>query len=173
MKHPNLKIESIHLAEILPYPNNTKLHPEAQVAQIAGSIREFGFNDPIAIDEQGTIIEGHGRYLAAQLLKLKTVPIIRLNHLTPAQRKAYALAHNKLTLNSDFDFELLKVEFEALQEMDLGDLELTGFSEDEINDLMKSPDFNTSTEDQQGKLDKKTEVICPNCGHEFEVDLKH
>ena len=116
MKSMTLKIESIPIKDILPYPNNPKLHPEAQIAQIAASIREFGFNDPIAIDEQGTIIEGHGRYLAAQQLKLKKVPVIRLNHLSPAQRKAYALAHNKLTLNSDFHLDALKIEFENLKD---------------------------------------------------------
>jgi len=130
-----LQVEIVPLKDISAYPKNTKLHPDEQILQIVKSIQEFGFNDPIAIDAEGTIIEGHGRLLAAKELKLKQVPVIRLGHLSQEQAKAYRITHNKLTLNSDFDLELLKSEFEALQQADF-DLELTGFTDEEINALL-------------------------------------
>jgi site-specific DNA-methyltransferase (adenine-specific) len=133
-----LKIEYIGLDDLVPYINNAKEHPDSQIDQIVASIKEFGFNDPIAIDGESVIIEGHGRLLAAKKLQLKQVPIIRLDHLTEAQKKAYILAHNKLTMNSGFDEELLKVELEALAndfDYNLNDLEITGFNLDELVDL--------------------------------------
>lgn len=133
-KSKELKIEYVDIDSILPYINNAKLHPPEQIAQIAASIKHFGFCDPIAIDESNTIIEGHGRLLAAQKLKLKTVPIIRLDHMSDADKKAYILTHNKLTLNSGFNNQLLKLELDSLKEMNF-DLNLTGFSIDEISDL--------------------------------------
>ena len=91
-----MQIEQVQVGKLIPYANNARTHTEAQVAQIAASIREFGFNNPILIDEQSTIIAGHGRVLAAQALELKEVPCIRLTHLTPSQRKAYVIADNKI-----------------------------------------------------------------------------
>lgn len=110
-----LKVEYIPIAGIKPYKRNAKLHPTEQIEQIKRSIQEFGFNDPIGI-WKGEIVEGHGRYLAAKELGLETVPVIRLDGMTDEQRRAYALVHNKLTINSDFDLELLDLE--------LGDIEL-------------------------------------------------
>jgi len=129
-----LKIETMNIKEIIPYDKNAKEHPKEQVEQIASSIVEFGFNDPIAIDGKNVIIEGHGRLLAAEHLKMKEVPIIRLDHLSDAQRRAYILAHNKLTMNSGFDMDMLAAEMQALDALDF-DLELTGFSFDEIDEL--------------------------------------
>ncbi len=129
MKH---KIETISIDDLIPYVNNARTHDEAQVAQIAASIKEFGFNNPILIDSKSGIIAGHGRLAAARKLGLKEVPAIRLGHLTDAQRKAYIIADNKLALNAGWDFELLRLE---LSELDI-DLDLTGFSNDEITDLM-------------------------------------
>ena len=96
----NLKIEYVTLSEIKPYSGNAKTHPREQIEQIKKSINEVGFNDPIGV-WHGEIVEGHGRYMAAQELGLDTVPIIRLDSLTDEQRRAYALIHNKLTMNSD------------------------------------------------------------------------
>jgi ParB-like chromosome segregation protein Spo0J len=135
MKDINIKIEYMDINELTPYINNAKLHPDEQIDQIVASIKEFGFNDPIAIDKNNVIIEGHGRLLACKKAGIKTVPVIRLDHLTEAQKKAYILAHNKITMNSGFDEELLKVELEALEEMDV-DLELTGFSDDELDEIL-------------------------------------
>ena len=129
-----LKIEIMSIKEIVPYENNAKEHPKEQVAQIVKSIEEFGFNDPIAIDSNNVIIEGHGRLLAAESMQMKEVPVIRLDHLSDMQRRAYILAHNKLTMNSGFDMDVLSAEMKSLDEFDF-DLELTGFSFDEIDDL--------------------------------------
>jgi ParB-like chromosome segregation protein Spo0J len=162
----HLRVEIIPIAKILPYVNNPKRHPDEQVAQIAASIREFGFNDPIAIDKAGTIIAGHGRYLAAKLLQMKTVPVIKLPHLSPAQRKAYRIAHNKISINSNFDLELLTAEFELLRELKF-DVSFTGFDEAEIEELLKAADFEPAGEEGHGQLDQKAEVTCPECGHKF------
>ena len=121
-----LVIENLPLEALKEYENNAKLHPDEQVAQIAASIEAFGFNDPIAVDENGVIIEGHGRLLAARRLGLTTVPVIRLAHLSETQKRAYILAHNKLTLNSGFDVDLLAAELAAIRD-DGFDVALTGF----------------------------------------------
>ena len=126
----NLKIEYLPIEEIKPYAGNAKLHPAEQIEQIKNSIKEFGFDDPIAI-WNGEIVEGHGRYIAAQELDIDTVPVIRLDHLTDAQRRAYNIAHNKLTMNSGFNFDLLQLELESL-ELDMTDF---GFTEAEILEL--------------------------------------
>ena len=127
-------IEQISIETLIPYANNARTHSEAQVAQIAASIREFGFNNPVLIDEQSSIIAGHGRVLAARKLELDSVPCIRLNHLSETQRRAYIIADNKLAMNAGWDDELLALEFEGLGEEGF-DLELTGFSLDEIAEL--------------------------------------
>lgn len=122
-----LKIEYVPLDSIKPYKNNAKLHPDEQVEQICNSIKETGFNDPIGI-WHGQVVEGHGRLLAAKKLGMKEVPIIRLDELTDEQRRAYALAHNRLTMNSGFDIELLDME---LAEIETIDMTLLGFDEPE------------------------------------------
>lgn len=112
---PNkLKVEYIPIDDIKTYPNNAKLHPAEQIEQIKKSIQEFGFNDPIAIDENNVIIEGHGRYIACTELGIKEVPIIRLEGLDEEHKKAYMLVHNKLTMNTDFDIELLNDELDNI-----------------------------------------------------------
>jgi hypothetical protein len=126
-----MKIEQLPTDTLIPYARNTRTHSEAQVAQIAGSIREFGFTNPVLIDGENGIIAGHGRVLAAQKLGLGKVPCIRLSHLTDTQRRAYIIADNKLALNAGWDEELLGLELADLRE-DGFDLELTGFDGDEL-----------------------------------------
>ena len=110
-----LKIEYIKASELTPNPNNAKLHPDAQIAQIMRSIKEYGMDDPIAVwGEDNMIIEGHGRLLACEKLGIEEVPIIRLDHLTDKQRRAYTLIHNQLTMNSGFDVQKLTAELEAI-----------------------------------------------------------
>ena len=140
-----MKIEILKLSEIKPYIGNAKQHPDWHIKQIASSIQEFGFNDPIAIDENNTIIEGHGRAMAAELLKLETVPVIKLTHMSEAQRKAYIIAHNKLTMNTDFDFEKLRVELDELEVMDF-DLDLTGLNIAELNTALNRDGNNINNE---------------------------
>ena len=119
-----LKIEYLKPEQLQPYANNAKLHPAAQVEQIENSIREFDFSDPIGIWGENEVVEGHGRLLAALKLGLKEVPVIRLDHLTDEQRKAYALAHNQTTMTSGWDADKLLKE---LKDLDGGGLDMTAF----------------------------------------------
>lgn len=128
------KIEQIATESLVPYARNARTHSEAQVQQIAGSINEYGFTNPVLIDADNGIVAGHGRVLAAQTLGLGKVPCIRLAHLTDAQRRAYVLADNKLALNAGWDDALLAVEFADLAAMGF-DLTLTGFTMGEIEVL--------------------------------------
>jgi site-specific DNA-methyltransferase (adenine-specific) len=128
-------LEIVKIDALIPYARNSRTHSDAQVAQIAASIKEFGFTNPVLIDGGGGIIAGHGRVLAARKLNMSEVPCIRLEHLTEAQRRAYVIADNRLALNSGWDTEMLKVEFADLQELGF-DLELTGFDLDEIKELL-------------------------------------
>ena len=130
-----LEIKYKATAELIPYVNNSRTHSETQVQQVAASIKEFGFTNPILIDEAGGIIAGHGRLMAAQLLSLDEVPTIRLEGLTEAQRKAYVIADNQLALNSGWDLDKLKVEVEGLEGLDF-DLDLLGFDDDFLNGLL-------------------------------------
>lgn len=127
-----LKIEYMATDKITPYAGNAKLHPAEQIEQIKASIEEFGFNDPVAI-WNGEIVEGHGRVIAAKELGMEKVPVIRLDDLTDEQRRAYTLVHNKLTMNSGFETDLLALE---LENIDL-DMEKYGFDLElpEIDDL--------------------------------------
>jgi site-specific DNA-methyltransferase (adenine-specific) len=128
------KIELLSIEKLIPYANNARTHDDAQITQIASSIKEFGFNNPILIDDGNGIIAGHGRMLAAIKLGLKEVPTIRLSHLSDAQRKAYILADNRIALNSGWDNELLSLELQDLYEQI--DLSLIGFTEDELTALL-------------------------------------
>jgi len=124
-------IKALPVDALMPYANNARTHSAEQVAQIAASIKEFGFNNPVLIDAERGIIAGHGRLEAARLLGLESVPTIELAHLTEAQRKAYILADNKLALNAAWDVEALRVELEGLQDLDF-DLGLIGFDISEL-----------------------------------------
>jgi DNA modification methylase len=129
-----MKIEQLPTADLIPYARNTRTHSPEQVAQIAGSIREFGFTNPILIDGENGIIAGHGRVMAASKLGLAKVPCIRLSHLTDTQKRAYIIADNKLALNAGWDEEMLGLELADLREVDF-DLDLLGFDEAELGDL--------------------------------------
>jgi hypothetical protein len=128
-------IEHRPVSDLIPYANNARTHSDAQVALIAGSIREFGFNNPVLVDGQSGIIAGHGRVLAAQKLGLTTVPVIELAHLSEAQKRAYVLADNRLAEQAGWDRELLSLELADLSELgvDLGDL---GFEGAELDALL-------------------------------------
>lgn len=130
-----LKIRYQRVEDLIPYARNSRTHSDDQIAQIAGSIREFGFTNPVLVDAERGIIAGHGRVLAARKLGMADVPTIELAHLTPAQRKAYVIADNKLALNAGWDDAMLAVELGDLQ-TDGFDLGLLGFSEDELAALL-------------------------------------
>ena len=121
-------LEKIKITDLKEYENNAKEHPEEQIQQIIASIKEFGFNDPIAIDERNVIIEGHGQLYALQRLGIKVVDCIRLSHLSEEQKRAYILAHNKLTMNTGFDIEKLNLELESIMNLDMS---LFGFIQEE------------------------------------------
>jgi DNA modification methylase len=118
------------------YEGNAKLHPPEQIEQIAKSIKDFGFNDPIGIDEDGTIVEGHGRYRAAKLLGLKEVPTISLAHLNGAQQKAYIIAHNQLTMSTGFDMDLLKKEMQEIMDSDEDLIGAVGFDQEALAEML-------------------------------------
>ena len=130
----NLKVEYAATDSIIPYSNNPRIHKSKQIRQIVNSIREFEFNNPILIDENNVIIAGHGRLLAAQHLNLSKVPVIKLTHLSEAEKKAYRIADNKLTENGEWDVDLLKLEFVELEKLDLDfTLDVTGFDTADID----------------------------------------
>lgn len=135
MDHPTPSVEMLGLDALIPYANNTRTHSEEQVAQVAASIREFGFTNPVLVDADNGIIAGHGRVLAARKLGLAEVPCIRLAHLDEKQKRAYVIADNKLALNAGWDDELLALELGALRD-DGFDIGLTGFSEEELAALV-------------------------------------
>ena len=118
MKEQKLKIEYVPTDSLIPYTGNAKEHPDWQIEQIMLSIKEFGFQDPIGI-WKNEIVEGHGRLIAAKDLGMETVPVIRLDQLTDEQRRAYAIVHNKLTMNTDFDWSKLEEEMKKLDGIDM------------------------------------------------------
>ena len=130
-----LTVVYLPIEQLIPYARNSRTHSDAQVAQIAASIREFQWANPVLVDGDGGIIAGHGRVLAARQLGMQAVPCIRLGHLSPTQRKALIIADNKLALNAGWDDELLRLELEELRS-DGFDLGITGFSGDELADLL-------------------------------------
>jgi len=130
-----MQIEQLKVGDLIPYVNNSRTHSDEQVMQVASSIKEFGFTNPILIDDDGGIIAGHGRLMAAKKLGLDEVPCIRLGHLSEAQRKAYVIADNQLALNSGWDLDTLKLEMDRLGELDF-DIELLGFDDDFLASLM-------------------------------------
>ena len=116
-----LQIELVPINSVRPYERNAKIHTPEQIQQIKNSIFEFGNNDPIAIDGEGVIIEGHGRWMALKELGYTEIEVIRLGHLTEEQRKAYTLIHNKLTMNTGFDLDLLARELESIENINMKD----------------------------------------------------
>lgn len=130
-----LQVEYRPIADLLPYARNSRTHSDEQVAQIAASIREFGFTNPILIDEQNGIIAGHGRVKAAAKLKMAELPCIRLDYLSETQRKAYVIADNRLALNAGWDTAMLSLELAELKLADF-DLDLLGFDADEMDELL-------------------------------------
>ena len=141
------------IGTLIPYARNARTHSEEQVAQIAASIKEFGFLAPVVVSDDMTILCGHGRYYAAQKLGLKKIPCVKESYLTDTQKRAYILADNKLTLNGGWDNDMLAVELKDLQD-DAFDLSITGFDDKEIADLFAS---NEDVEDDDFDVDQALE----------------
>lgn len=167
-----MKIEQIKLKDLKLYANNNKKHPESQIEVLKRSIDEFGFRNPVLIDKDTEIVAGHGRCIAAKELGLEEVPCIRIEDLSKEQIKALRIMDNKSQEYAEWDFDSLKEEFTDLDVAGY-DLDLTGFSFDEIVDI---------TADKKAKVDKSISQMpkedresspsklvhtCPSCGHEF------
>ena len=165
--NPADKVEHWDITKLVPYARNSRTHSDAQVAQIAASIKEWGWTTPVLVDEDGSIIAGHGRTLAAQRLKMTQVPVMVAKGWSDTKKRAYIIADNKLALNAGWDDELLKLELGDLNIAEFK-MELLGFDANELNLAMGlGVDFQPGTEDDQGKLDELAPIICPSCGHEF------
>lgn len=169
-----MKIEIVELSKIKVNESNIKEHPEWQIEQIKNSINRYGYNDPIAVDENNVIIEGHGRYEALIRLGYEKISVIRLKHLTEEQKRAYTLAHNKIAMNTGFDMDKLVNELSTLKEF--GEFDFTGFSDIEFRGLERKLERtnldNDYSEDNQeidltGDEYSKFTCTCPKCGFEF------
>jgi ParB family chromosome partitioning protein len=158
------------IADLLPYVNNSRTHSDDQINQVAASIKEFGFTNPVLIDSDGGIIAGHGRVMAAKKLGVSELPCIELVGLTAAQKKAYVIADNQLALNSGWNLDTLKIELESLDELDFN-LDLLGFDADELDIYLNKINFEPGSEDDQGRLDQLDPkyIACPHCGKEFDT----
>lgn len=152
----DLNVQQIALEQLVPYARNARTHSETQVAQIAGSIAEFGFVNPVLVGGDNIIIAGHGRVMAAKKLGLKTVPTIKLDHLTENQRRALVIADNKIAENAGWDEELLRLELQNLADEDF-DLDLLGFDDVELDDLLTSLD-----DDEAAALDENIPEVQEN-----------
>lgn len=162
-----MKIIQVSISDLIPYHRNARTHSKSQVEQIANSIQEFGFTNPVLIDGHNGVIAGHGRLQAAGILGMDSVPCIQLTDMTDLQKRAYIIADNKLALNAGWDDELLKMELTELHELDF-DLELIGFSPTDLTLAMGlGVDFAPGLESDQGRLDQLSPIKCPACGHEF------
>lgn len=157
-----LKIEYVPIDSVKMYEKNAKLHPESQVEQIKKSITGYGMRDPIGV-WNGEIVEGHGRYLACQQLGIDTIPIIRLDDMTDQQRREYMLVHNKINMNSGFDFVVLDEELADLPDFNAEDYGFINneFDENSLNDLFA---------DSETKEKETKKIQCPHCGEWFEAE---
>lgn len=152
------EVLSVPVWDLKPYANNARTHSDDQVEQLTKSIREFGFNNPILVQEDLTVVAGHGRLMAAKKLGLEKVPVIKLKHLTKEQVKAYVLADNKLALNAGWDDEILKSELMAIQEAGEIDMEAIGFSDDEMKALIEGVEIEEEKPGDNPEYSKKIDT---------------
>jgi ParB-like chromosome segregation protein Spo0J len=163
-----MKIKQVEIEKLIPYVNNSRTHDDAQVAQIAASIKEFGWTNPILTDGDNGIIAGHGRLMAARKLGMTTVPVIELEGMTEAQKKAYVIADNKLALNAGWDLEVLKLEIDELQELGF-DLDLIGFDPSEFNEY--SPNYELlDDENVNDEIDEMASGVKKAIQIEFDIE---
>jgi len=171
-------LQHLPIDDLLPYARNAKKHPPEQIAQIAASIKEFGFNAPVLVDGEQGIIAGHGRVLAARKLGMATVPCLVLTHLTPAQKRAYIIADNRLGEPdlAPWDWEMLQAEIDQLKEENY-DYTLTGFTDESLAAAVQSVEsrlYETEEEAPESSAkeidpdDYEMDHRCPRCGFEFD-----
>jgi ParB-like chromosome segregation protein Spo0J len=142
-----MQVEQRKIESLIPYVNNSRTHSDEQVAQIAASVREFGWTNPILVDGKNGIIAGHGRLAAARKLGLSEIPVIVLDHLTEAQKKALVIADNKLASNAGWDDEMLRLELGDLQEMGF-DATIAGFTTEELDELLNVTEITDGLTDE-------------------------
>ena len=147
------KMELVDIDKLIPYVNNARTHSPEQINKLRASLREFGFINPVIVDDKFNIVAGHGRVMAAQAEGIKEIPCVYVDYLTEAQKKAYILADNRMAMDAGWDEEMLRVELEALQDMSF-DLSMTGFDEKELADLFKTDEH---VEDDDFDLDAALE----------------
>lgn len=143
-----MEIEFLDIDSLTPYINNARTHSNEQIENIANSITEFGFTNPVLIDSDGGIIAGHGRVMACEMLGINEIPCIRLNNLTPIQKAAYVIADNKIQMNAGWDYSLLKSELLLLTESEI-DINLMGFSANEISSIMMEREEGENDEEDE------------------------
>jgi len=167
------EIVNVELEKLVPYENNSRNHTDEQISQIASSIDEFGFTNPVLIDENNSVLAGHGRVKAAELLSLKDIPTVKILGLTEKQKKAYVIADNKLALNATWNDEVLQNELQDLFNSDF-DLSILGMNENEINSFLGDSLNNIADEkDYVGAEEITLDDIddfkheCPRCGFNF------
>lgn len=153
-----LKVSYRRIEDLIPYARNARTHSDDQVARIAGSIKEFGWTNPILVDGENGIIAGHGRLAAARKLGMSEVPVIELDGLSDVQKRAYIIADNKMALDAGWDDELLKIEFEDLK-IEGYNLELTGFSEVEIGNVLNGWDSDIPELDSDDEPDTGSRIV--------------
>ena len=160
-----MQVKQVKVESLIPYARNSRTHSDAQVAQIAASIKEFGWTNPILVDGTNGIIAGHGRLLAARKLGYTEVPVIELENMTDSQKKAYVIADNQLAMNAGWDTSMLTLELGDLKEAGFS-LDILGFNEQEIKTIMQEINFDAGSEEDQGKLDQLDPkwICCPHCG---------
>ncbi len=162
-----MKIEMWDIEKVKPYDKNPRRNDKA-VDAVAKSIREFGFRQPIVVDKDGAIVVGHTRYKAAQLLKLKAVPVHVAADLTPQQARAYRIADNRTNETAEWDIDLLPIELGELRD-DGADLKLLGFTDKELAEYLR--EFDTDLGDGDSDAEDAAETVrCPKCGHEFPLE---
>jgi ParB family transcriptional regulator, chromosome partitioning protein len=171
-----LQITYRNPADLKFYANNARTHSDVQIDEIIVSIQDYGFNDPVDIDETDTSIAGEGRIRAALRMGLKEIPTISLAHLSERQKKGYILAHNRIALNSGWDLEKLSTELDALVNLDV-DITGLGFDEQELDALLKQnhsilpegslPEEEPTKTEKRSRSKSKILHKCPNCNHEF------
>ena len=166
-----MEVEQIEIKRLIPYARNSRTHSDAQIAQIAASIKEFGFTNPVLIDKKCGIIAGHGRVLAARKLGMSEVPCIRIGHLSETQKRAYIIADNKIAINAGWDDDMLRLELAEL-DSDGFKLELSGFAGDDLTQAMFGADALEAPESSTKEIDTdeyKMSNQCPKCGFEFDA----
>jgi hypothetical protein len=155
---------------LIPYARNSRTHSPEQIAQIAASIKEFGFLNPIIIDGENGIIAGHGRVMAAQKLGIDELPCVEAKHLTEAQRKAYVITDNKLALNADWDHKLLELEIEELKSLDF-DLEILGWGEN-LPEFTQEIDYSILDDDQDEDYKKEIEDMASGVKKAIQIEFE-